>query len=92
MQTSCDVIGHVTALDQSEPSIQLTLAPPGGETALDQSECAPHLSDNRGLYGGAPAGKKRTNNQKAPFQISTNQNEADCPSILYVSELHTYYY
>ena len=34
-----------------------------------------HLSDNRGLYGGAPSGNKRTTNQNAPFQISTNQNE-----------------
>ena len=54
------------------------VASPGGETALDQSESAPksaHLSDNRGLYGGAPSGNKRTTNQNAPFQISTNQNE-----------------
>ena len=34
-----------------------------------------HLSDNRGLYGGAPSGNKRTTNQNAPFQISNNQNE-----------------
>ena len=33
------------------------------------------LSDNRGLYGGASSGNKRTTNQNAPFQISTNQNE-----------------
>ena len=33
------------------------------------------LSDNRGLYGGASSGNKRTINQNAPFQISTNQNE-----------------
>ena len=52
---------------------------PGGESALDQSENAPHLSDNRGLYGGATGGKKRTTIQNAPFKISTNQNEADCP-------------
>ena len=74
----CDVIGHVTAFDQSDPSIQLTCSAPGGETALDQSERAPkspHLSDNRGLYRGAPSGNKRTTNQKATFQISTNQNE-----------------
>ena len=38
-----------------------------------------HLSDNRGLYGGASSGNKRTINQNAPFQISTNQNE---PQIL----------
>ena len=33
------------------------------------------LSDNWGLYGGASSGNKRTTNQNAPFQISTNQNE-----------------
>ena len=66
------------------------MEPPGGETALDQSESAPHLSDNRGLYGGAPSGKKRTTNQNAPFQISTNQNEANCPSNLRIQKLlHT---
>ena len=32
------------------------MAPSGGETALDQSERAPHLSDNRGLYRGASGG------------------------------------
>ena len=33
-----------------------------------------------GLYGGAPSGNKRTTNQNAPFQISTNQNELQiCP-------------
>ena len=41
-----------------------------------------HLSDNRGLYGGAPSGNKRTTNQNAPFQISTNQNEPQICSFL----------
>ena len=37
---SCDVIGHVTALDQWEwPPV----VPPGGETALDQSDAYPNL-------------------------------------------------
>ena len=52
------------------------MAPPGGETALDQSDAYSkfyHLNDNRGLYGGASSGKKRTTNQNALFQISTNQ-------------------
>ena len=57
------------------------MAPPGGETALDQSESALHLSDNRGFHVAPSGGNKRTTNQNAPFQISTNQNEADCPSI-----------
>ena len=37
MQMSCDVIGHVTALDQSDPSTRLPRGAPGGETVLDQS-------------------------------------------------------
>ena len=43
------------------------MAPLGGETALDQSDAYPKsadLSDNRGLYSGAPGGNKRTTNQK----------------------------
>ena len=83
---SCDVIGHVTALDQSDPSTQLTRSAPGGETALDQSESAPHLSVNRGFHGG----NKRTTNQNAPFQITTNQNEANCSTNLSLQKLlHT---
>ena len=50
MQMSCVVIGHVTILYQSDPSKQLTRGAPGGETALDQSERAPHLSDNSGFH------------------------------------------
>ena len=53
---SCDVIGHVTSLDQSEPSIQLTCRAPGGETALDQSNAYPksaRLSDNMVFSRGA---------------------------------------
>ena len=68
------------------------MAPPGGETALDQSERAPkccHLSDNRGLYDGAPSGKKRTTNQNAPFQISTNQNEPQNLAKFTDSKRHT---
>ena len=71
------------------------VAPPGGETALDQSDAypkSPHLSDNRGLYGGAPSGKKRTTNQNAPFQISTNQKLTQNLLIFDPSELHTYYW
>ena len=41
--------------------------------------CAPHLSDNRVLYGGDPSGNKRTTSQNASFQISTNQNEVNMP-------------
>ena len=52
------------------------MAPSGGETALDQSESAPHFSDNRDFNN------KRTTNQNAPFQISTNQNETNCSSFL----------
>ena len=88
---SCDVIGHVTALDQSE---LVHVAPPGGGTALDQSYAYPkscHLSDNRGLYGGAPSGKKRTTNQNAPFQISTNQKLTQNLAKFTDSEVHTYY-
>ena len=33
------------------------------------------LSDNRGYTVAPPSGNKRTTNQNAPFQISTNQNE-----------------
>ena len=69
---SCDVIGHVTALDQSDPSIQLPpCRPPSGETALDQSESTKNLliwAIIGGLYSGAPGGNKRTTNQNAPFQ------------------------
>ena len=73
LQISCDVIGHVTALDQSDSSTHLTRSAPGGETALDQSESAPkspHLRNNRGLYRGSPSGNKRTTNQNAPFDQS----------------------
>ena len=88
---SCDVIEHVTSLDQSEYA---PVAPPGGETALDQSESAqtfPHLSAKRGLYGGAPSGNKRTTNQNAPFQISTNQNEPQNLLIFKPSKTLIYY-
>ena len=85
MQMSCDVIGHVTALDQSELA---PVAPPGGETALDQSESAPHLSDNMGFHVAPPGGNKRTTNQNAPFQpIRMKQIAHNFGA----SELHTYY-
>ena len=49
-----------------------------------------HLSDNRGLYGGAPSGNKRTTNQNAPFQISTNQNELQiCLFLSLQKDIHT---
>ena len=50
-----------------------------------------HLSDNRGLYSGAPGGNKRTTNQNAPFQISTNQNEPQILPVFKPSKRHTYY-
>ena len=68
------------------------MAPPGGETALDQSESAPksvHLNDNRGFHVAPPGGNKRTTNQNAPFQISTNQNEPQNLHIFKPSKTHT---
>ena len=41
---SCDVIGHVTALDESEPSIHLTRSVPGDNITAKQ--CLG--GDNRG--------------------------------------------
>ena len=83
---SCDVIGHVTALDQSYPSTQLPPWRPLVVKLLSTNQKVPpkftHLSDNRGLYDGAPSGNKRTTNQNAPFQISTNQNEPQISSFL----------
>ena len=78
MQTSCDVIGHVMVLDQSDPSSQLPPWRPLVVKLLSTNQKVPQilsLSDNRGLYGGASSGNMRTTNQNAPFQISTNQNE-----------------
>ena len=40
MQTNCDVIGHVTALDQSEPSTQLTRSAPGDSITAKKSSGA----------------------------------------------------
>ena len=69
------------------------MAPPGGETALNQK--VPQilqLSDNRGLYGGTSSGNKRTTNQNAPFQISTNQNEPQILPFLSLQNcIHTTY-
>ena len=70
------------------------MAPSGGETALDQSDAYPksaYLSDNRGLYSGAPGGNKRTTNQNAPFQISTNQNLTQNLHIFKPSDAPIYY-
>ena len=70
------------------------MAPPGGETALDQSDAypkSPHLSDNRVLYGGAPSGNKSTTNQNAPFHISTNQKLTKNLQIFDISKRHIYY-
>ena len=78
MQMSCDVIGHVMVLDQSDTSTQLSPWRPLVVKLLSTNHKVPQmlsLSDNRGLYGGASSGNKRTTNQNAPFQISTNQNE-----------------
>ena len=71
--SSCDVIGHVTSLDPWEWTPR---GAPWWWNCYRPIRCLPksaHLSDNRGLYGGAPGGNKRTTNQNAPFQISTNQ-------------------
>ena len=73
---SCDVIGHVTVLDQSDPSTKLPPWRPLVVKLLSTNQMLTQilpLSDNRGLYGGAPSGNKRTTNQNAPFQMSTNQ-------------------
>ena len=70
------------------------MAPPGGETALDQSDAYPtyaHLSDNRGLYIGAPGGNKRMTNQNAPFQMSTNQKLTQNMHIFKDSDCSIYY-
>ena len=78
MQMSCDVIGHVMVLDPSDPSTQLPPWRPLVVKMLSTNQKVPKilpLSNNRGLYGGASSGNKRTTNQNAPFQISTNQNE-----------------
>ena len=44
MQMSCDVIGHVTALDESEPSTRLTRSAPGD--SITAKQCL--KGDNRG--------------------------------------------
>ena len=81
---SCDVIGHVMVLDQSDPSTPLSpwhpLVVKKYSRPIRKCPKSPHLSDNRGLYGGAPSCNKRTTNQNAPFQISTNQNEPQISS------------
>ena len=71
------------------------MAPPGGETALEQSDAYPksaHLSDNRGLNCVAPSGNKRTTNQNAPFQISTNQKLTRNLPIFGASKTPIHYY
>ena len=89
MQMSCDVIGHVMALDQSEPSKL------GHVTALDQSEAYPKSAPARGRYGvipvAPPGGNKRTTNQNAPFKISTNQKVTQNLHIFMPSDAPIYY-
>ena len=43
MQMSCDVIGHVTALDQSDPSTQLPPWRPLVVKLLSTNQKVPHI-------------------------------------------------
>ena len=93
MQMSCDVIGHVMVLDNE---IRRHNYPRGApwwwncSRPIRMSSKSARLSDNRGLYGGASSGNKRTTNHNAPFQISTNHNELQiCLFLRIEKHLHT---